>query len=344
MRQPGIYLLLFLILTGCNFQPTGQAISQIEVTHAYQTLAVELTAATILTSIPTHTTTPSPSPPTDTANTNPTVTTTSFPTSPPTYDFCDQAAPGAPIDVSIPDDAEMLPGQAFTKIWRLQNIGSCAWTKEYGVTWFSGAQLSANPRIPLNASISPGQTVDIAVDMTAPPEPGVYQSNWKLYNSANVLFGIGPAGGSPFWVKIRVIPQPTSSGTIINPTATATPTPPTITSGRIVLASLDKIDLDNQQVNPVTGEDLAHEINNKGANLLVPKSGALIGFYSDSPPGMGDCQNTEMSETPIVVADLSSGDFICYQTNQGFPGRAQFINMNPDTTYIMLDIITWYLP
>src|SRR3972149_4698274 len=31
-------------------------------------------------------------------------------------------------DVTIPDGTVMTPGQAFTKIWRIKNIGSCTWT------------------------------------------------------------------------------------------------------------------------------------------------------------------------------------------------------------------------
>ncbi len=132
--------------------------------------------------------------------------------------------------MSIPDDTVVQPGQAFTKIWRLVNAGTCTWTKDYSVTYFSGEQMGAPANVNLRGDVPPGQTVDIAVDMVAPKEPGKYQGNWKLKNLSNVLFGIGPSGGSPFWVRIMVGESATASPTASTgtPTVTTSATPPTV--------------------------------------------------------------------------------------------------------------------
>jgi hypothetical protein len=149
---------------------------------------------------------------------------------------CDKAAPGDPIDVTIPDDSEIGNGQTFTKVWRLVNIGTCTWTTDYDVVFVSGDQMGAPDVVPMPRTVTPGQSVDISVSMTAPSEPDTYQGNWRLRNAGGVLFSIGPDGQAPFWVRIEVIPitntpsvTPTGSATL-TPTSTTAQTP-TATTG-----------------------------------------------------------------------------------------------------------------
>lgn len=354
MAKPHLIFAFSLGLAGLMFA-SGCAATQTpaplppttSLTQAYQTVAARLSqtgaalSLTLPATSPALSETPAVSPgPPDQATASPQDTASGAPT-------CDQAAPGIPIDITIPDDTQIIAGQPFTKVWRLQNIGSCTWTAaEYGVTWFSGEQLGAPLRVALTTNVPPQRTVDIAVDMVAPNQPGTYQSNWKLYNAADVLFGIGPAGGSPIWVRIVVVPQPTGSGVAPSPspTATHTPTPPPITSGAVVLQPGDHVDLDNKQVNPSTGVDLSFETNQKGSLILMPASGARLGYYGAETPGMGECQAGGFPDEAIALVDLAVGDYFCYQTNQGFPGRAQLTNYNPDAPAIVLDILTWYLP
>jgi hypothetical protein len=89
--------------------------------------------------------------------------------------------------------------------------------------------------------------VDISVDMIAPATAGTYQGNWKLRNASNVFFGIGPGGGSPFWVRIVVSTSLTSVATT-SASTTITPTTPqpggVQASGQRTLANNDGLDLD----------------------------------------------------------------------------------------------------
>lgn len=71
-----------------------------------------------------------------------------------------------------------------------------------------GGPSSAN--IPV--TVAPNQTVDLTVDMTAPSAPGTYFGYWKLKNASGVLFGIGSAANSSFWVKIFVTSGGGTSG------------------------------------------------------------------------------------------------------------------------------------
>jgi len=138
--------------------------------------------------------------------------------SPATRAICDRAAAGDPIDLSIPDDTPLLPGQPFTKVWRLKNVGGCTWTREYTIALFSGESMEAQAILPLPGDVPPGQTVEISVDMVAPQIPGKYQGNWKLRNSSKDWFGIGPNGSAPFWVRIVVKPVPPNAIPTIQPT------------------------------------------------------------------------------------------------------------------------------
>lgn len=336
-------------LPGGGDQPTPTP----NVTQAYQTVAAHLTQAVTATLLVGPSPLPSqspqssptsgatkpqpPSPPAVVAPTN-----TQVPAQP-----CDQAAAGNPIDVTIPDDTLMQPGQAFTKIWRLVNVGTCTWTKDYALTYFSGEQMGAPASVPLRGDVRPGETVDIAADMVAPKSAGKYQGNWKLRNAANVLFGIGPSGGSPFWVRIVVIETVTQSPTPPTPTASVTPTvtPPSIqASGSPRLNPGDRLNLDTLAVNSGSDDDLAYESNAEGKHPLTPLANTLIGIYGTNQPTLSNCQQASLSNLAVVIDDLPVGTYFCYRTTRGLTGRWRIASLNVDTYSLELDVLTWSSP
>ncbi len=331
----------------------GQAPEEtLNVTQAYQTVEARLTEAAAVPSttprdsatpdgLPTATPTLSPATPTITP---PAPTAILF--TPTSAQLCDVAAPGNPIDVTVPDDSLMQPGQAFTKIWRLQNVGTCTWNKSYAVTFFSGEQMGAPPNVALAGDVRPGQSVDIAVDMTAPQTSGKYQGNWKLRNAANVLFGIGPNGSAPFWVRIVVAQTATPTLLAATSTSTVTPTatPPSRVSGTTTLVVNNSIDLDTNQLISGTGGDVTYQSDDTGQHMLIPQGSALVGVYGSSQPGRSDCQAAALSGQSLIVEQLTVGSFLCYQTDQGLPGRARIQTFNIDTFSLTLEILTWNLP
>lgn len=345
-------LLLVGSMVFCNLpNQSGQPSATMNVTQAYQTVEARLTQSASLTpaetDLPTTTPTPPDNPSSTPGQTAAPTGTVSPPTSAPPSQSCDKAAAGNPIDVTVPDDTQMQPGQSFTKTWRLENVGSCTWTSEYAVTFFSGEQMGAPSAVPLRGEVKPGQTVDISVDMLAPNQAGKYQGNWKLRNASNVLFGIGPDASSPFWVRIIVVNTPTVSPTAGTPTATSTPTvtPPAVhASGSITLNIGDRVDLDTLGVNSGSGEDLSYESNADGRHPLVPLDNALIGRYGENQPTLELCQQTSLAAEPIVVEDLSIGSYLCYRTNQGLPGYARLTSVNIDNYQLNLSLLTWSLP
>src|SRR5512134_3292015 len=102
--------------------------------------------------------------------------------------ICDQAQ--FVSDLTVPDGSTFTPGVAFTKTWRLKNVGTCTWTTSYELVWAGGDQLSAPASVNMPVSVAPGQMVDISVKMTAPTAAGSYQGLWKIKNAAGAQFGI----------------------------------------------------------------------------------------------------------------------------------------------------------
>lgn len=140
---------------------------------------------------------------------SPTVTATGFqtytpvpPLSPVPVSRCDAAA--FVSDITYPDGSNVSLGSTFTKIWRLKNVGTCTWTTSYALVYVSGEQFGAPNAISLPTNVGPGQTVDLAVNLTAPVRGGPYKGFWKLRNTSNVLFGIGNNADSSFYVDVRV--------------------------------------------------------------------------------------------------------------------------------------------
>ena len=108
-------------------------------------------------------------------------------------------------DVTIPDEMDLAPGEAFTKTWRLQNAGSCPWTIGY-LLYFESGNIMGGPTSQYLTSqpVLSGETIDVSVGLVAPEETGTYQGNWKIRNVKGEGFGIGEASKA-FWVKINVV-------------------------------------------------------------------------------------------------------------------------------------------
>jgi hypothetical protein len=124
------------------------------------------------------------------------------PLSPAPVSRCDAAS--FVSDVTYPDGSNVPLGGTFTKIWRLKNNGTCTWTTSYALVFVSGERFGASTTVSLPTNVGPGQTVDLAVNLTAPNQSGRYRGFWKLRNASNVLFGIGQNADSNFFVDINV--------------------------------------------------------------------------------------------------------------------------------------------
>jgi hypothetical protein len=90
-------------------------------------------------------------------------------------------------DVSIPDNTQMDPDETFTKTWKVQNSGSCAWESGFKFQNTGGEALGSAFTLP--SSVAAGQTFDISVPMTAPDKTGTLRSNWRMSTATGQYFG-----------------------------------------------------------------------------------------------------------------------------------------------------------
>jgi hypothetical protein len=130
-------------------------------------------------------------------------------------------------DVTIADYTVINPGATFVKTWRLQNTGSCDWTADTSLVYFSGTQMGGPSAQSLGQIVAVGGQIDLSVTLVAPTDAGTYTGYWMLRTSAGGRFGIGDAGDQSFWVLIVVkgsTTTPTLTPTLGTPAPTGTPT------------------------------------------------------------------------------------------------------------------------
>ncbi len=135
---------------------------------------------------------------------SPDATPTATPTLPltPTVSLSDRASF---ISETYVDYTILKPGERFKKVWRLKNSGTSTWNESYFLYREAALQnepLTSQERLPLSRPIAPGETVEFAVEMTAPEKVGIYTVNWSLRNSKGEIVPVD--GGRFIWVTIRV--------------------------------------------------------------------------------------------------------------------------------------------
>lgn len=255
---------------------------------------------------------------------------------------CNRAQAGIPIDITVPDDSRLYPGDTFSKTWRLVNGGSCTWDRSYALVWFSGDELGLVRIQPFDGIVSPGESVEVTVDMMAPEIPGMYQSNWKLRNGDGTLFGIGPNGNAPFWARIVVVPVDTPTVTVVP--ATITPAPPVFASGSVSLAANHAVDLDTGNLDQIGSNDLLLEVPSELALQLVPTNGARMGVYGAGQPRIEECQQMAISDAALDLSVVQPGAYLCYETSEGLPGRIFFTALDLAAQQVGLEFVTWAVP
>jgi hypothetical protein len=107
-------------------------------------------------------------------------------------------------DITVDDGERMAPNEDFEKIWRIKNIGTCTWTTDYDLVFVDGDRMDGDKVVPLHNKVSPGNSIDVGVDLVAPDSKGTYTGYWMLRSSGGSYFGWGPGGENAFYVKIVV--------------------------------------------------------------------------------------------------------------------------------------------
>lgn len=131
---------------------------------------------------------------------------TPLPTANPNLPDCNLAA--FVEDVTVPDGTQMEAGAGFVKTWRLKNVGSCTWTKDYRLAYVSGDKLGGPDAITLPGNTAPGETVDLSISLTAPTADGKYTGVYRLQDAGGNFFGskVSSSFGVQFTIRVGTPP------------------------------------------------------------------------------------------------------------------------------------------
>ena len=321
-----VLLLTALILGACNF-PGAQPAENPFPTFAAQTVEARLTLAAQATAplpLPLATNTEAPPEPTEP---EPTGSPTNTPIPTQTEVPCVRAA--FISDVTIPDGTVLGPGDNFTKTWRLRNTGSCTWNSSYQLIFDEGDSMNGPASKQLTGgTVAAGQTVDISVDLKAPNSEGEYRGNWLIRSDTGIVFGVGTSGDVAFYLEIKV-GEPT-----------ATPYPILAHDGDLDIDQTYFVDLDTGSVG--ASGDLWFQAVSPVEKYLAPIGGARFKRMGGSLPSFGDCEGASLSTAKIPLGDVSVGDFLCYETNQGNLGVLEIEGITPGSPQtLQIDFKTW---
>ena len=77
---------------------------------------------------------------------------------------------------------------SFVKTWRVSNSGDERWPEGSYLTFTGGTNLASQTIVSI-PTLNPGEVTDISVNMSSPPEPGMYESKWRMVNPSGSYFG-----------------------------------------------------------------------------------------------------------------------------------------------------------
>lgn len=185
-----ILLVCGLLLTACGPSDIAEPTPDVAAVRTSAASTVEakftLTAAAF---------TPTPSLPTDTPEPEATPTETEASAAVTTNDdgtpveLCDSLGYNLlTVDVNVPDNTIMSPGEDFTKTWLVTNNGACPWGAGYVLAYAGYTNQMSGQFIAMTEVIQPGQDVEVSVQFSAPDAAGEYLSAWTMRNPQGVTF------------------------------------------------------------------------------------------------------------------------------------------------------------
>ena len=86
------------------------------------------------------------------------------------------------------DGARYNAGVSFDAKFTFKNTGTSTWTNGFEYRFASGTNLSDRTRYTVPATVKPGETVTLVIDMLAPASAGRYTSHWELVNINGDVF------------------------------------------------------------------------------------------------------------------------------------------------------------
>lgn len=148
-------------------------------------------------------------------------------------------------DVTIPNGTRFATPQPFTKVWRVQNSGTCTWTPTgYTLRFVDGEHMGASAQIRLPGAIQPGATVDLPLPQTASQMPGKHIAHWQLFDRNGEA--VSGTDGSPVMLSVDI--------EVLSPGQAVLPQPLYFLSEQSGSAQIWRMDEDARTVTQVTNE------------------------------------------------------------------------------------------
>lgn len=173
---------LILLMAACGpSQPPESSIS----TAVAQTVQAQNTREAVPTAtLPGLTATPS-----SLASPSPAVTATGTAVPAAVQGSCEVGA--SLVGETYPDGTIVNPGETFTKVWNVQNTGTCYWDASWQLVFYNGDLMDGIVSYSFPQPAEPGQTVAVPIILRAPAETGTYTGEWMLKTPWGTTFGVG---------------------------------------------------------------------------------------------------------------------------------------------------------
>jgi hypothetical protein len=185
------------------------------------------------------------------------------------------------------------------------------------LTFVNGDQMGATSPVTLSSSVAPGGSVIVSVQMTAPSQPDIYVSFWRLEDENGQLFGMDNPQDAPLRVKIEVVQ---SANNPSNPMVTAVPEiavtlPNTLSNGVgetiLVDQCFDLVEGDEVSCSDPDA-DIKYTYSSGIGGYLRAVNGSLFSDSHDSAPSESTCESESYYGMPVHLVD---GDkYLCIET------------------------------
>lgn len=101
------------------------------------------------------------------------------------------------ISETVLDNTEFAPCDGFIKSWTIKNTGYCDWNTNYRLVLLSGDAMGGDVFTYLHKTVSPGESITLTTNLTAPSTSGTYRGEWRVQSDLGINF-------ARFWVQIVV--------------------------------------------------------------------------------------------------------------------------------------------
>jgi hypothetical protein len=171
---------LALLVSGCGYAQSNESVISTSVAQTVQAQNTPETAEVATSPAPTLTASPlAPL----------AATLTGAPLTGATAQACTASA--SLVGETYPDGTIVQAGTTFTKVWQVQNSGTCTWDSSWQLIFYGGNLMDGLTVYNFPQPAGPGQTVDVPIILRAPVENGSYTGEWMLKSPWGQFFGVG---------------------------------------------------------------------------------------------------------------------------------------------------------